>query len=122
MIDAQARRLAALASDEDTRIENQVKQKEEDDERKRLAKEEAKARWEQDIQKSRVAQIQRKQAEREREKSEDAETAKFLQEWCKVLDRQEQEEVELKSQANRKLQLEHKKMVEIARRKGETDK
>merc|ERR1719502_2301901 len=122
MIEAQARRLAEMASDEDQRIERQVAQKEADDENKRLAKEEAKRRWEEDIQKSRVQQIQRKQAEREREKAEDAETAKFLQEWCKVLDRQEQEEVELKNQANRKLSLEHRKMVEIARRKQESDK
>jgi hypothetical protein len=122
MIDAQARRLAEMASDEDTRIENQVAQKEADDENKRLNKEAAKARWERDIQSSRVQQLQRKQAERERDKSEDAETAKFLQEWCKVLDRQEQEEVELKNQANRKLSQEHKKMVEIARRKKEADK
>merc|ERR1719194_349063 len=122
MIEAQARRLAEMASDEDQRIERQVAQKEADDENKRLAKEEAKRRWEQDIQKSRVQQIQRKQNEREREKAEDAETAKFLHEWCKVLDRQEQEEVELKNQANRKLSLEHKKSVEIARRRVEADK
>merc|ERR1719326_381920 len=122
MIEAQARRLAQMASDEDTRIANQVAQKEKDDENKRLAKEEAKRRWEQDIQKSRAQQIARKQAQREQEKAEDAETAKFLQEWCKVLDRQEQEEVELKNQANRKLAGEHKKMVEIQRRRKETDK
>merc|ERR1719389_1610836 len=82
MIESQARRLAEMASDEDQRIERQVAQKEADDENKRLAKEEAKNRWEEDIQKSRVQQIQRKQNEREREKAEDAETAKFLQEWC----------------------------------------
>lgn len=122
MIEAQARRLAEMQSNEDERIERQVAQKEANDEAKRLAKEEAKRRWEDDIQKSRVQQIQRKQAQREQEKAEDAETAKFLQEWCKVLDRQEQEEVELKSQANRKLAGEHKKMVEVARRKGEADK
>merc|ERR1719359_1020150 len=122
MIESQARRLAQMQGDEDSRIANQVAQKERDDENKRLAKEDAKARWEADIQKSRVQQIARKQAEREREKSEDAETAKFLQEWCKVLDRQEQEEVELKNDANRKLAGEHKKMVEISRRKGEADK
>merc|ERR1719326_856451 len=122
MIEAQARRLADMQSNEDERIERQGGQKEANDEAKRLAKEEAKRRWEDDIQKSRVQQIQRKQAQREREKSEDAETAKFLQEWCKVLDRQEQEEVELKNQANRKLSMEHRKMVEISRRKGEQDK
>merc|ERR1719313_2888111 len=122
MIEAQARRLAQMQGDEDTRIANQVAAKERDDENKRLAKEDAKARWEADIQKSRVQQIARKQAEREREKAEDAETAKFLHEWCKVLDRQEQEEVELKNQANRKLSLEHKKSVEIARRRVEADK
>jgi len=122
MIESQARRLAEMASDEDQRIERQVAQKEADDENKRLAKEEAKNRWEQDIQKSRAQQIARKQAQREQEKAEDAETAKFLQEWCKVLDRQEQEEVELKNHANRKLSQEHKKMVEIARRKVEADK
>jgi len=122
MIDAQARRLAEMKGNEDQRIEKQVAQKEADDENKRLAKEGAHMRWQTDIQKSRVAQIQRKQSEREQSKSEDAETAKFLQEWCKVLDRQEQEEVELKSHANRKLSCEHKKMVEIARRKVEADK
>jgi hypothetical protein len=122
MIEAQARRLAEMASDEDQRIERQVAEKEEADENKRLKKEAARQRWEEDIQKSRVQQIQRKQNEREREKAEDAETAKFLQEWCKVLDRQEQEEVELKNQANRKLSQEHKKMVEIGRRKLEQDK
>jgi hypothetical protein len=122
MIEAQARRLAEMASDEDNRIANQVAQKEKDDENKRVAKEDAKARWEADIQKSRVQQIKRKQDERELAKSEDAETAKFLTEWCKVLDRQEQEEVELKNQANRKLAVEHKKTVEIARRRVETDK
>jgi len=122
MIEAQARRLAEMASDEDQRIERQVAEKEAADENKRLKKEAARQRWEEDIQKSRVQQIQRKQNEREREKAEDAETAKFLQEWCKVLDRQEQEEVELKNQANRKLSQEHKKMVEIGRRKLEQDK
>merc|ERR1719506_155797 len=75
-----------------------------------------------DIQKSRENQRTRKQEQKEREKAEDAETSRFLQEWCKVLDRQEQEEVELKSQANRKLSMEHKKMVEIQRRKKEQDK
>jgi len=122
MIESQAARLAEMQNDEDSRIENQVKQKEADDENKRINKENAKQRWEEDIQKSRQQQISRKQSEREREKSEDAETAQFLQQWCKVLDRQEQEEVELKSHANRKLSLEHRKMVEIARRKKEQDK
>jgi len=122
MIENQARRLAEMASNEDQRIERQVAEKEASDEKKRLAKEESHQRWEADIQKSRRQQIARKQAEREREKSEDAETAKFLQEWCKVLDRQEQEEVELKSSANRKLSQEHKKNVEIARLKKEQDK
>merc|ERR1719261_464811 len=122
MIEAQAKRLAEMQNNEDERIERQVAQKEADDENKRIAKEDAKARWEADIQKSRAQQIARKVSEREREKSEDAETAKFLQEWCKVLDRQEQEEVELKNQANRKLSQEHRKMVEISRRKQESDK
>jgi len=122
MIEAQANRLSQMQSDEDGRIANQVEQKQRDDENKRIAKEDAKARWEADIQKSRVQQIKRKQDEREQMKGEDAETAKFLTEWCKVLDRQEQEEVELKNQANRKLSQEHKKMVEIGRRTLETDK
>jgi len=122
MIEAQARRLAQMASDEDTRIEAQVAAKEAGDEEKRMNKLSAQKRWEDDIQKSRVAQIQRKQAQREQDKSEDAETAKFLQEWCKVLDRQEQEEVELKSHANRKLSQEHCKTVEIGRRRVEADK
>merc|ERR1719506_738119 len=121
MIESQARRLAQMQNDEDSRILNQVAQKEADDENKRIAKEEAKARWEADIQKSRANQIARKQAAREREKAEDAETSKFLQEWCKVLDKQEQEELELKSHANKKLAGEHKRMVEVARRRVEAD-
>jgi len=122
MIENQARRLAQMQGDEDERIERQVQQKEASDEKKRLDKEDKHKRWEADIQKSRMAQIARKQAEREREKFEDAETAKFLQEWCKVLDRQEQEEVEIKGQAAKKLSEGHKKSVEIARRKKEQDK
>lgn len=122
MIESQARRLAQMQNDEDSRILNQVAQKEADDENKRIAKEEAKARWEADIQKSRANQIARKQAAREREKAEDAETSKFLQEWCKVLDKQEQEELELKSHANKKLAGEHKRMVEVARRRVEADR
>jgi len=122
MIDDQAKRLAEMNSNEEERIEMQVKKKEQDDENKRLAKEEAHRRWMNDIQNSRVQQVARKTAEREREKHEDAETAKFLQEWCKVLDKQEQQEVELKHQAARKLSMEHKKMTEIQRRKVEQDK
>eukprot|EP00438_Fugacium_kawagutii_P008374 Skav228130 [mRNA] locus=scaffold1220:348083:353490:+ [translate_table: standard] len=90
----------------------------ENDEKKRLDKLEMMRRqpgWEDDIQKSRQAQIQRKQNARAKEKAEDAETAKFLAEWCKVLDKQagngtwhgrisqEQEENRLKDEAAKKL-------------------
>jgi len=122
MIDAQAKRLAEMASNEDQRIEAQVKKKEQDDENKRLAKEESHRRWMADITKSRALQVARKTAEREREKYEDAETAKFLQDWCKVLDKQEADEIELKKDAARKLSMDHKKMTEIQRRKTEQDK
>merc|ERR1711972_418503 len=63
-----------------------------------------------------------KQAQRQKEKAEDVETAKFLGEWCKVLDKQEQEEVELKNLANRKLAEEHKKQTEVQRRRREEEK
>merc|ERR1719401_1436638 len=122
MIAAQAERLAQMASDEDARIEGQVKAKEADDERKRQEKDALRRRFEGEMLRSRQEQIERKKSEREREKAEDAETAKFLGEWCKVLDKQEQEELELKNAANRKLAQEHKKMVEIQRRKAEDDK
>merc|ERR1712060_938077 len=121
-IEAQAQRLAELQDNEDARVENQVKAKEASDEKKRLDKEQLMARWNEDINKSRAAQIERKRAQRENDKAEDVETAKFLGEWCKVLDKQEQEELEIKNAANRKLAQEHKKMVEIRRRKEEDDK
>ncbi|OLP89667.1 Coiled-coil domain-containing protein 173 [Symbiodinium microadriaticum] len=117
MIDAQAKRLAEMQNSEDARVEGQVKQKEAADEKKRLDKLEMMRRWEEDIQNSRQAQIERKQNTRAREKAEDAETAKFLSEWCKVLDKQEQEENILKDAAARKLAQEHLKQVEISRRK-----
>merc|ERR1712151_722378 len=122
MIEAQAQRLAELQDNEDARVESQVKEKEASDERKRLEKEALFQRWNDDINRSRAAQIERKRAQREKDKAEDVETAKFLGEWCKVLDKQEQEELEMKNAANRKLAQEHKKMVEISRRKREDDK
>merc|ERR1712110_771667 len=122
MIAAQAERLSALADSEDARVEGQVKAKEESDERKRLEKEELRRKFEGEMMRSREAQILRKKAEREQTKMEDAETAKFLGEWCKVLDKQEYEEMELKNQAARKLAQEHKKMVEIQRRHKEDGK
>merc|ERR1712087_850843 len=85
-------------------------------------KEELHRRWNEDINRSRAAQIERKRTQREKEKAEDVETAKFLGEWCKVLDKQEQEELEMKNAANRKLAQEHKKMVEIQRRRTEDEK
>merc|ERR1712048_1478125 len=122
MIAAQAERLAQMASDEDARIDGQVKAKEASDEAKRQEKDALRRRFESDMIRSRQSQIERKRAEREREKSEDAETAKFLGEWCKVLDKQEQEELELKKVAARKLAGEHKKMVDISRTKRNDEK
>merc|ERR1712217_138841 len=122
MIEDQAARLSELQNNEDERVESQVKAKEASDEKKRLEKEELMSRWNEDINKSRAAQIQRKAQQRTKDKAEDVETAKFLGEWCKVLDKQEQEELEMKNAANRKLSQEHKKMVEILRRKREDDK
>jgi len=122
MIDAQSKRLGEMQNDEEERVDRQVAEKEASDESKRLAKQEAKHRWENDIQNSRAAQIQRKQMIRQRERGEDAETAQFLGEWCKVLDKQEQEEIEAKGLAARKLSQEHKKQVEIARQRHESGK
>lgn len=122
MIEAQTRRLAQLQGNEDQRVEQQVQAKAADDERKRREKAEMKARWEQDIFNSRIAQLERKRAQREREKHEDNETAKFLGEWCKVLDKQEQEEIELKNAANKKLAQEHLKHTEIQRRRLEEER
>jgi len=122
MIAAQAQRLGQMQNDEDERVDNQVKNKEASDEKKRQEKDALRRRFEGEMLRSRSAQIERKRAERAREKSEDMETAKFLGEWCKVLDKQEQEELELKSVAARKLSGEHKKMCSIARGKGNEDK
>mmetsp|Transcript_85755 Transcript_85755/g.251067 ORF Transcript_85755/g.251067 Transcript_85755/m.251067 type:complete len:630 (+) Transcript_85755:83-1972(+) len=122
MIEAQARRLADMQNDEDERVERQVQEKAAHDERKRLQKADQMARWESDVQSSRAQQLERKRAQRERERAEDVETARFLGEWCKVLDTQEQEEFEMKKAAGRKLAQEHKKQVEVSRRRREEDK
>jgi hypothetical protein len=121
-IEAQAKRLAALQNNEAERVEKQVADKQASDEQKRREKAEMKARWEADVQKSRAQQIERKQQQRAREKAEDIETAKFIGEWCKVLDRQEQEEMGLKNSAHRKLAEGHLKDVELKRRGGGDDK
>merc|ERR1712146_460059 len=81
MIDAQAARLADLLNDEDERVDRQVHAKEQVDEKKRLEKEEMQKRWRDDINRSREAQIQRKKATRQKEKADDAETSKFLNDW-----------------------------------------
>mmetsp|Transcript_12888 Transcript_12888/g.20407 ORF Transcript_12888/g.20407 Transcript_12888/m.20407 type:complete len:483 (+) Transcript_12888:137-1585(+) len=122
MIEAQAKRLSEMQNNEDARVDGQVKEKEANDEHKRLEKQSMMTRWNEDILRSRQAQIDRKRATREREKGDDAETAKFLSEWCKVLDKQESEEHDLKHLAARKLAGEHKKMVEILRRKKGDEK
>eukprot|EP00928_Gymnodinium_smaydae_P033539 TRINITY_DN23_c0_g1_i3.p3 TRINITY_DN23_c0_g1~~TRINITY_DN23_c0_g1_i3.p3 ORF type:complete len:217 (+),score=96.00 TRINITY_DN23_c0_g1_i3:1245-1895(+) len=115
MIAAQAERLSQMQNDEDARIEGQVRAKEEENEKKRLEKEALRRRFEAEMLHSRKVQIERKRNERQQEKAEDMETAAFLGEWCKVLDKQEAEEVELKKQAARKLADEHKKMVDVQR-------
>jgi len=122
MIDAQSERLAAMKDDEDQRVDRQVAQKEMEKERKLNDKADKMQRWEDDIKASRIQQIDRKRSERERDKAEDNETAVFLKDWCKVLDKQEQEEYLLKADAARKLSSEHKKSVEIVRRRKEETK
>lgn len=107
MIEAQSKRLSEMQNNEEERVERQVAEKEANDEKKKLDKEEAKRRWEEDIQRSRKAQIERKSQQRQRERAEDAETAKFLGEWCKVLDGQEKEENEAKRGAAVKLSQGH---------------
>merc|ERR1719456_1402136 len=79
-------------------------------------------RWQDDINKSRQQQVLRKQDIRDKEKTEDRETAQFLGEWCKVLDKQEKEEHTIKRSAMVRLAGEHKKQVEIQRRRKEETK
>jgi len=122
MIDAQSKRLADMQNNEEERVERQVQEKEAADEKKRMDKAAAKGRWEDDIQRSRAAQIERKQAHRQRERAEDAETAKFLGEWCKVLDSQEQQEQEAKRHANTKLSHGHLKQLAGQKEKGKGGK
>lgn len=122
IIDQQAARLAAMKDNEDQRIERQVQEKEDSDKRKLQEKEELRRKWVADIEKSRAAQIDRKRNQRERERAEDAETAEFLQEWCKVLDRQEANEVSVRKEAASALQAEHKKACDISRKKKEEDR
>merc|ERR1719262_1334896 len=99
MIDMQAQRLAEMHSSEEQRLEKQVLEKELENENKRLAKEEKMRRWQEDIDQSRRRQIDRKRAERTMEKSEEEEMAQFMRQWCTALDKQDEEEVMLKSKA-----------------------
>merc|ERR1719456_690937 len=117
MIDAQAQQLAMMASNEEARLEKQVLEKELDNERKRLAKEAKMRKWQEDIDQSRRRQIDRKRAERASEKAEEQEMAEFMTQWCVALDKQDEEEVKLRSVAGRKLSVEHKKQVEVNRRR-----
>merc|ERR1712054_447099 len=87
--------------------------------KKRLEKEEAMQKWQDEIDRSRRQQIERKRVEREKDRNEEAETSDFLKEWCKTLDKQEQDEQDLKRMAAKKLSNEHKKQVEIQRRRKE---
>merc|ERR1719158_885390 len=122
MIDQQAKNLAQMASNEETRLEKQVLEKEIHEEKKRLEKEESMRKWQDEIDRSRQQQIHRKRVEREHQRSEESETAAFLSEWCQTLDKQEQDEQDLKRMAAKKLANEHKKQVEIQRRRKEEGK
>merc|ERR1711904_699751 len=114
--------LAQMKSDEAARVERDALEKEIGDEKKRLAKDDQMRKWSEDIDRSREQQILRKQEERSRVKGEEKETAEFLGEWCKVLDKQEREEHMVKRSAAVKLANEHKKQVEIQRRRKEEQK
>jgi len=122
IIQQQAERLAAIQDSESQRIERQVQEKEDAERRKLQEKEELRKRWLADVQKSRAAQMDRKRTQRERERAEDAETAQFLQEWCKVLDRQEADELQTRRDAAIALQGEHQRACEISRRKKDEAK
>merc|ERR1719188_1694791 len=122
IIEQQAARLAAMRDTEDERIERQIQEKEDSDRRKLQEKEELRRKWVADIEKSRAVQVDRKRSQRERDRAEDAETAEFLQEWCKVLDKQEANEVAVRKEAAVALQAEHKRACEISRQKKEEDK
>jgi hypothetical protein len=122
MIDTQAKSLMQSVSNEEARLEKQVLEKEIHEEKKRLEKEEAMRKWQDEIDRSRQQQIHRKRVEREKDRNEEAETAAFLSEWCKTLDKQEQDEQDLKRMAAKKLSNEHKKQVEIQRRRKEETK
>merc|ERR550537_1518856 len=121
MIDKQAKLLAEAQSNEETRLEAQVLEKEMADEKKRLDKLDKIRRWQDDIDQSRRRQIERKNAERASEKAEEAEMASFMKQWCTALDKQDEEEVALKRVAEKKLATEHKKQVEISRRRREEE-
>merc|ERR1719456_723395 len=122
MIDAQAQQLAMMASNEEARLENQVREKEESDERKRIEKAGKMKRWQEDIDTSRRRQIDRKRAERASEKAEEQEMAEFMTQWCVALDKQDEEEVKLRSVAGKKLSVEHKKQVEVMRRRADQER
>jgi len=122
MIEIQSKRLAEMQNNDEQRVGKQVAEKEANDEAKRLHKEETRKRWEDDIFKSRNAQMARKQAQRMRDRAEDAETASFLGEWCKVLDQQDGEEQDAKRGAAKKLQTEHLKQIAGNAGKGNTGK
>merc|ERR1719240_1847915 len=92
MIDMHSSRIGAMVNDEDYTIARQNQVLAIEDEKKRIDRELQTRKWQADIEKSRLTQIQRKCEERARAKATDMETAKFMNEWCQVLDEQEQDE------------------------------
>lgn len=122
MIDAQSAKLAEIRDEEDERVNLQVQEKEMAREENLREKAALNARQNADMHKSRQQQIERRRQERERAKVDEKEAAEFGREWCKVLDKQEHEEFQLKAEANRSLAMERKAMVGIKTHKKETTK
>uniref|UniRef100_A0A7S1FKE6 Trichohyalin-plectin-homology domain-containing protein n=1 Tax=Noctiluca scintillans TaxID=2966 RepID=A0A7S1FKE6_NOCSC len=119
IIDAHAERMAGVQDKAHQQLERQVRAKEEADEERRMAKLAQQQRWKADVLRSRKAQIERRQEARQKEVQENVDTAKFVGEWCNVLEKQEQEEKAMKREANERLLHEYRKVADIKRRAEE---
>merc|ERR1712007_48233 len=113
MIDMHSSRISAMVNVEDYTIARQNQVLAIEDEKERVDRELQTRKWQADIEKSRLTQIQRKCEERARAKATDMEAAKFMNEWCHVLDEQEQDERARQIRAQKNLALENQRTVTV---------
>jgi len=122
MIDKQTKQLTAMRSNEEARVQSQVEEKEAEKEAARLKKEEDLENMKRDIDKSRRAQIERKNFEREMEVAEEAEVGVFWREFNKKLNDEEEEDRSMRRREAEAIAHAQLKQVAIRKRQEREEK